>query len=316
MRRMYAPLHLASPNKGRRWRLQPSSLVPAVLCILGSVVLLYPHVAAWMSQYEQSRVIQAISNDLRNTDPAPARQLQLAEQYNRALAVGAILEVDTRIPTGNGTSSAPQLAYEDMLRATSDGLMGRVRIPRISLDLPIYHGTSDQTLLKGVGHLKGTSLPIGGVGTRTVLTGHRGLASAEMFTRLDEVGVGDTFTVETFGEVLTYRVVEKKVVEPHESEALRADASRDLATLVTCTPLGINSHRILLTGQRVLPTPAIEVEKAGKQPEIPGFPWWIPAFAATVCLAGGYVWWAGRLSPDSQPRPRQQLESDGVHLPN
>ncbi|WP_344680349.1 class C sortase, partial [Leucobacter komagatae] len=124
-----------------------------------------------------------------------------------------------------------------------------------SIDLPVYHGTSDATLLKGVGHLQGTSLSMGGDGTRAVLTGHRGLANATMFTHLDQVKVGDTFSVDALGEVFTYRVFDYEVVNAHDTEEIRAVPGKDLMTLITCTPLGVHMHRIIVTGERVTPTP-------------------------------------------------------------
>ena len=142
-----------------------------------------------------------------------------------------------------------------------------------------------------MGHLEGTSLPVGGVGTRAVITGHRGLANATMFTNLDKVGEGDTFTIEVFGEVLTYRVAQTKVVEPEQTEELRADPDRDLVTLVTCTPLGINTHRILVTGERI-PTPDQDTAP-GERPDVPRFPWWAVALGIGVVLDAIYVWRAG-----------------------
>lgn len=163
----------------------------------------------------------------------------------------------------------------------------------IDVDLPIYHGTSDVTLLRGIGHLEGTALPVGGNGTHAVLTGHRGLAESELFTHLDRLAVGDTFTIEVFGQVLTYRVGETKVVDPSDTETLYPVRGKDLVTLVTCTPLGINSQRILVTGERVTPTPARDLAHAGARPDIPGFPWWVVVIGAAVAVLTLYVWWMG-----------------------
>lgn len=172
--------------------------------------------------------------------------------------------------------------------------MARIRIPAIDVDLPIFHGTSDSVLEHGVGHLEGTALPVGGPSTHSVLTGHRGLASAELFTNLDRVDIGDTFTIEVFGEVLTYRVRETLVVEPEDTQSLLVQPGEDLLTLVTCTPLGINTHRILVMGERVIPTPQTDLDAAGDSPDIPGFPWWSIAAGGAILVAGSYVWLAGR----------------------
>ena len=280
----------AADRRRRRWRLSRYSLVPALLALIGMLALAYPTAASWASQYNQSKVVADYSSGVDNADPDAATQIAQAHAYNDALSVGAVLEANTHVPTGAGSAGGDGLDYNAILNANGVGLMARLRIPSIDLDLPVYHGTSDQTLLEGLGHLEGTSLPVGGTGTRSVITGHRGLANATMFTNLDRVGVGDTFTAEVFGEVLTYRVVETKVVEPEQTEELRADPDRDLMTLVTCTPLGVNTHRILVTGERI-PTPDDDV--AGERPDVPRFPWWALALGAGVVLDGIYVWRAG-----------------------
>nr|WP_250648974.1 MULTISPECIES: class C sortase [unclassified Actinomyces] len=270
------------------------SLVPAALATAGMLLLTYPAAAAWLSQYNQSQVVVSYASAVEDASPDAPTQLAQARAYNDALASGAVLEAGTNIPTGDGTSAGTSLDYNALLDANGSGLMARLRIPAIDLDLPVYHGTSDATLLSGLGHLQGTSLPVGGEGTRSVITGHRGLASATMFTHLDRVEVGDTFTLEVLGEVLTYRVTGTKVVEPDETEALRPVEGKDLVTLVTCTPLGINSHRILVTGERILPTPAQDVAAAGAAPDVPGFPWWAVRLAVGLAMVALYIWHAGR----------------------
>ncbi len=289
-----APAESRDPApRGRRWRFSPLSLVPSLLGLAGLLLFLYPSISAWVAQYNQSQVIAQYEGSVGRADPSADEQLALAHRYNDALSAGAVLEANTNVPTGDGTSGDHSLDYNSILTADGTGLMARLKVPAADIDLPIYHGTSDDTLLRGLGHLEGTSLPVGGQGQRTVITGHRGLAEARMFTDLDKVELGDTFTFEVFGEVLTYSVIDKKVVEPEETEALRADPGRDLATLVTCTPLGINTHRILITGERVYPTPQRDVDAAGAVPEIPGFPWWAVGLLGGVSLIGVYIWRSG-----------------------
>lgn len=265
--------------------------------IIGTGLFLYPEAASWFSQRDQSRATMANQAQIEqppNDDQIfRQQQLQRAHDYNRALASGAVLEANERIPTGDGTSSDDSLIYEDLLNATRTGFMGRLRYDALTIDLPIYHGTSDEVLFKGVGHLEGTSLPVGGVGTRSVLTAHRGLPSATLFNDLDDAKVGDTFTVSTIGHVVTYRVVETQVVEPNETEAILADPDRDLLTLVTCTPLGVNSHRILVNAERITPTPVEEIQAAAAPPEIPGFPWWAVIAGAVLIVNLVYVWRSG-----------------------
>lgn len=277
----------------RKWKFSRASIIPAILLTASFASLLYPHAAMWLSQYHMSEVAAEYAKLITHAVPAPHEQLQRAREYNRQLSVGAIYEANTNIPTSHGETSDVSQNYWDQLKANDDGLMARLRIKKIDLDLPVYHGTQDDTLLKGLGHLRGTSLPVGGPGTRSVVTGHRGLASAEMFTRLDEINKGDTFTFEVFGEILTYKVTEKIVVNPDETKKIAAVPGKDLVTLITCTPLGINTQRILVTGERVIPTPAADKSLLGKKPDVPRFPWWLVGSIASLSVVGGYIYWAG-----------------------
>ncbi len=245
--------------------------------------------SAWLSSYNQSKVIRQYGSAIERAHPTAAEQLAAARRYNEALSAGVVLGSNTNVPVGNGSSSDESLRYDEILTAAADGLMARIKIPKISVDLPIYHGTSDEVLLRGAGHLEGSHLPVGGIGAHSVITAHRGLASATMFSDLDGVDVGDRFTIEVFGEVLSYEVRTKRVIDPAETDTLRADADRDLVTLITCTPLGINSHRIVVTGERVTPTPVEDVRAAGAVPAIPGFPWWAVLGGTGVLLLGVYV---------------------------
>lgn len=211
-----------------------------------------------------------------------------AHEYNAALIGGtANVGANQHVPTAEADDA---LDYWSQLSIGSSGIMGRLKIPTIKVDLPIFHGASDSTLLKGVGHLQGATLPVGGPSTHSVLTAHRGLAEATLFTNLNQVVVGDRFTLEVFGDVLTYEVIQTQIVEPIDTETIRPRRGEDLVTLVTCTPLGINTQRILVTAERVTPTPIEDVQAAGVPPEIPGFPYWVFGVAATVLVAGGYIW--------------------------
>ena len=225
-------------------------------------------------------------------DPPSAEQTRSAHQYNKALNSGAVLEANQRLPTGKGKTTNSGLNYDTLLRTDTTSVMARIRISAIGVDLPVYHGTSDETLLGGIGHLQGTSLPVGGVGTHSILTGHRGLATAAMFTDLNLVKVGDTFSISVFDHVLTYRVISSTVIEPDMTESLRPMADKDLVTLVTCTPLGINSQRILVTGERVSPTPVSDVAAARVRPD-PGFPWWAVWFGAGTLMVLLHAWRSG-----------------------
>lgn len=270
-----------------------------LIALLGVMVMMYPHVASWVAQYYQSLTIEELDATVDAGPPDRlVKELRRARLYNEALVGGAVVSPASNIPTGEGTVDA-EYDYLSLLNA-GEGVMGRLRIPSIEVDLPLYHGTSDEVLEKGVGHLEGTSLPVGGASQHSVLTAHRGLPSATMFNDLGDVKIGETFVLEVFGEVLTYRVTETQTVLPDETQALRPVYGEDLVTLVTCTPLGINTHRYLVTGVRVTPTPAEDVEKAGTRPDIPGFPWWVVGLGAAVVGYVGFVAWTGRVRRDAR----------------
>lgn len=271
-----------------------AACVIALLCVLGSALLMFPSVAAWFSQYEQSQRIDQYTDDVKDLGADTLHErVREAQAYNRSLVGGgADIAANERLPIADRPDQGG--GYDDLLRADADGLMARLKIPAIEVDLPISHGTSTAVLEHGVGHLEGTALPVGGASTHSVLTAHRGLATAELFTHLDRVQVGDTFTIEVFGEVLVYAVTDTRVVDPADTESLQPVTGEDLVTLVTCTPLGVNSHRILVTGERVIPTPAKELAEAGERPEIPSFPWWIVWIAGVLAVVTVYIWLSGR----------------------
>lgn len=281
-------------RRARRWRLPVFPLIIALVSLAGAGLLLFPTVVSWFSQYEQSQRIDALTDDVADLGADTLRErLAEARAYNDDLSgAGANVAANERLPLADEPDQAGD--YLGVLRADADGLMARLKIPAISVDLPIYHGTSDVVLEHGVGHLEGTAVPVGGASTHSVLTAHRGLATSELFTHLDRVQVEDTFTIEVFGEVLTYRVVDTRVVDPAETESLLPALGEDLVTLVTCTPLGVNSHRILVTGERVIPTPQADLDGAGRGPEIPTFPWWAFIVAGVLAVASTYVWLSGR----------------------
>lgn len=280
----------------RRWRPGALLVITAVLAVIGATVLAYSPAASWLSAYNQSLVISRYSDSLHKVRPKASEQLTEARRYNRALSSGAVLEANVNIPTGSGKSSSDEFDYWKLLD-TPNRTMSRIQIPKIGVDLPIYHGTSEESLLKGAGHLQGTSLPVGGKDTRSVITAHRGLADATMFTDLDKLQSGDRFILTTFGQVLTYQVVDTRVVDPDDTTTLRQRAGEDLVTLVTCTPLGINTHRILVTGERITPTPPKDVATAKSTKATLQFPWWAVVYLTAIVLIVVYTWWAGRSHP-------------------
>ncbi|WP_336653034.1 MULTISPECIES: class C sortase [unclassified Leucobacter] len=286
----------------RRWRPGLLTWLIMVLAVGGLGAGLYPSAAAWVASYNQSQVIRSAESLRDMLTPGGEQQLADARRYNAALSAGVRLEAGANVPVGVGDSGETGLRYSDLLNANKAGLMARVKIPAIDVDLPVYHGTDEATLLKGAGHLEGSHLPVGGADTRSVITAHRGLASSTMFTNLDKVRFGDTITIEVMSEVLSYRVFDIQVIDPDETGSLRVQPGKDLVTLITCTPLGINSQRIVVTGERITPTPAADLAAAGAAPLIPGFPWWALIAGAGLLLVGAYGVRQGFVDGRAQPR--------------
>ncbi len=207
----------------------------------------YPYVSNWLAERNASRVIQNYGEavaEYSEEDIEAARRAAL--EYNESLAGDPVHD-----PFVPGSGYALPKNYEEVLNLDGDGVMGFIEIPKIDVSLPILHGTSEEVLAEGVGHIEQTALPIGGEGRHSVLTGHRGLPSAELFTRLDELGAGDEFYIHMLDEVMAYRVDKINVVEPDELAELAAEPGLDLVTLVTCTPYAVNTHRLLVRGARV-----------------------------------------------------------------
>lgn len=266
----------------------------ALVIIVGMAIFLYPQTASWFSHREQARVtgmaVDQLDSPPMNADSYRQEEIARAGEYNKALASGAILEAGANIAVGEGKTDDNSFNYNELLKVNDDGFMGRLRYGNLDIDLPIYHGTDEETLLHGVGHLEGTSLPVGGVGSRSVLTAHRGLPTATLFNDLNKAEIDDLITVSVMGEVLSYQVTEMTVVAPDDTQSILAEEGRDLLTLITCTPLGINSHRILVTAERVYPTPPEEEASMKTPPKMPGFPWWALTFSVTVILMAVYLW--------------------------
>lgn len=219
-------------------------LLAAVLFMVGAAVFLYPTVSNYLAEKNQAVVIQEYQETIESGDSASLEAAWAeAEAYNENLAGDPVKD-----PFVPGSGYALPANYNEVLNV--GGVMGYLEIPKISVMLPIYHGTSDETLEKGVGHIESTALPIGGTYRHTVLTGHRGLPSAELFTRLDELENGDIFLIHVLGRTLAYEVDQIKTVLPTELEDIQAVEGMDLATLLTCTPYGVNTHRLLVRGRR------------------------------------------------------------------
>ena len=223
-----------------------STLLLVAVFLLGVCILLYPTASDYWNSLHQTRAIGAYEDALagmtrRDYDAA----FQQAEDYNRALAA-----LDAPMSEYQSLSDAG-MDYEEILIINGVGIMGYIDIDAIGVDLPIYHGTSPDVLNVAVGHLEGSSLPIGGEGSHCVLSAHRGLPSARLFTDLDQLQEGDTFTITVLDRLLTYEIDQILIVEPEQVDALAITPGEDYCTLVTCTPYGINTHRLLVRGKRV-----------------------------------------------------------------
>lgn len=211
--------------------------------MVGLGLLAYPTVANWWNKNMASHAVANYSEAVENLDTSQYEELiESAKAYNAALTANS--------GRFNPTDSE-HAEYEKQLSVDGSEVMGSITVPSVDISLPIYHGTSEEVLAVGAGHLEGSSLPVGGLGTHTVITGHRGLPSALLFTDLDKVVEDDYVILKVLNETLTYQVDTIRIVEPKEIEGLAIDPKKDLLTLVTCTPYGINTHRILITGHRV-----------------------------------------------------------------
>ena len=216
--------------------------------LLGLGILLYPSVSDYWNSMHQTRAIGAYEDTLSGmTQKDYSEYFAQADAYNAALA--SLPTPLTGYEVLDTLEEVPK--YRDVLDVNGMGIMGYIDIDEIGVELPIYHGTDPSVLNVAVGHLEGTSLPVGGVGTHCVLSAHRGLPSARLFTDLDRLKVGDTFTLTVLNRLLTYQVDQVLIVEPDQVEALAIDPNEDYCTLVTCTPYGINTHRLLVRGRRV-----------------------------------------------------------------
>jgi sortase A len=218
-----------------------STVLIILIFLIGLSVMLYPTVSNLVNQRNSTKLIQNYDNRVKNltTDDSKA-VLDAAHKYNEELGRSLSL------PKEGGLEG-----YDDLLNIAGNGIMGYVAFADINVRLPIYHGTKESDLQVGVGHMSQTSLPVGGEGTHAVITGHRGLPSAKLFTDLDKIKIGNVFYIYILNEVLAYQVDQILTVEPEDTKALSMEKGKDYLTCVTCTPYGINTHRLLIRGTRV-----------------------------------------------------------------
>ena len=219
------------------------TIVLVLILLVGLSLLLYPTVSDYWNSFHQSRAIATYAEQVAGIDDDAYEQLwEDATAYNRTLVGNS----DRYVLTDEERET-----YESLLNVSGNGVIGYIEIPEINCSLPIYHGTDEAVLQIAVGHIEGTSLPVGGESTHSVLSGHRGLPSARLFTDLDKLENGDIFMIRVLDETLTYEVDQIRIVEPTELSDLEIERGKDYCTLVTCTPYGINTHRLLVRGHRI-----------------------------------------------------------------
>ena len=259
-------LHDDASGKGERQpakkrKVSISTIVMTVILVVGLGIIAYPTFSDWWNSYHQSRAIEAYVQAVEETDPKTIEtMLNAAHKYNESLVDDA----------GRfNMTEQERKDYNALLNLTGNGLMGYVQIPSIGVNLPIYHGVDDTHLQVAIGHIEGSSLPVGGKGTHAAVSGHRGLPSAKLFSDLDKLVEGDIFTFTVLNQKITYEVDQIRIVLPSDLSDLAISKDKDYATLITCTPYGINTHRMLVRGHRVenqsdrdtIPAGAVQIPK-------------------------------------------------------
>ena len=257
-------------------------ILPILVILAGLLVLLYPTISNYLVEKNASRAVASYDASTVDLDQEEREQMLAdAHAYNDALAASS--GVGTPASEGGEPAQVGEtLAYEDLLNLNGDGMMGYIIIPKMNVELPIYHTVEEKVLQVGVGHMESSSLPVGGESTHAALSGHRGLPSAKLFTDLDQMEVGDQFYIKVLGETLAYEVHEVETVLPTETESLAIQRGQDLVTLITCTPYGINSHRLLVHAHRIPYVPEMEdeIDSVGGFINIP-----LPYLALIIALA-------------------------------
>ena len=242
-------------NKKRKMTIK--DIIRLIVLFVAFAVLLYPTVSSYVNEKNGSKVVSNYdAESVRLSNAEKEKMLEDARAYNKEM----LSNIDLIDPFSQGETNIDE-RYESLLNMDGSGMMGYIRIPKIKVEIPIYHGTSESVLQAGVGHFWGTSLPVGGESTHTVLTGHRGLPTKTLFTNMDKLVKGDVFYIKVLDETLAYKVDQILTVLPEETEALSIVPGKDYATLVTCTPYAINTHRLLVRGHRIPYEEAVKIEK-------------------------------------------------------
>lgn len=272
------------------------SILFVTLFLIFIGIMDYPFLSRIYNEHVQGQVVSAYEESTESLGEAVYEEMRReAQAYNQELASGAAAGLTDAF----GSAGEEDGAYRELLSPKEDGIMGILRIPKIQVELPVYHGTSENVLQKGVGHLEGSSLPVGGNGTHACLSAHRGLPSKILFTNLDQVGKGDVFYLRVLGETMAYEVYETQTVLPYETEALAIRQGEDLVTLITCTPYGINTHRIYVHGRRIPYEEEAEIraeEEAAAENLLTRY-WWAGVTALLFLWMGVVLYWINRKEP-------------------
>lgn len=284
-----------------------SLLTPVILALLGVGVMLYPVIASQVNNAAQARAAAEYSRQEAKIDTTHLEEvLERAHEYNRTNAGAPILDPWlARISVDN----EPYQEYLGQLDILPQ--MGRLVIPIADIDLPIYHGTNPDVLETGVGHLFGTDLPVGGPSTHAVLTAHSGMSNATLFDNVKNLNIGDSFYIQVAGQKMKYTIREEQVVLPEEVSSLVQRDNQDLVTLITCTPYGVNSHRLLLTGERV----PMDEEEAAVFDDGGGlvWQWWmLAALAVAAVITVFFIWWLRRVRRNTQQQALVAVEPETV----
>lgn len=232
------------------------------LYIVGVLLCAFPLLSSIYTGVEQNNLLSTYKSEVTATDTQTIKkQVELAHEYNEAL-----FQISNSSVGDMSTDILSDESYNSILDITGKGIIGTIEIPKIDVNLPIYHGTDDDVLSNGIGHIQTSSFPVGGINTRTVVSGHRGLPNAKLFTRLDELVKNDLFYFKVGGETLAYKIYKIEVVKKDEApDVIGIEEGKDLATMITCTPYGINTHRLIITGKRVPYNPK---KKKAIKPEV------------------------------------------------
>jgi len=286
-----APVLRRDPRRRRKSRWSWTQTIVVLVAALGAGILVYPMAASWFSAWKHDTEVNGYVQTVASIPDGELDALRdAAHEYNEVLPSGPLRDPYALGADGRQTEIGQGAdAYAQLLRVPGVEAMSRVRIPSIDVDLPVFHGTEEGKLSRGVGHLYGSSLPVGGSGTHTVLAGHSGFVQATLFDHIAELREGDLIVLTTLGEDLYYEVDQSIVVLPDETDALRQEPGHDYVTLVTCTPTGVNTHRLLVRAERVdAPAESETRSVVADDTDAAGFPWWavilvgVPALAVVV----------------------------------